>query len=331
MRVHDSTITSSASKNKTVLFPPLSPLIKCIQMFNSNFHQNLDISQTNTLHAVPHPSSSLFLRSLTLSSLTAGGPWVPMHRSQPRHQPQGQGWPPAEHKVQPRPLLYEHPNPRAGFRKGKQKLSLRYRPPQAGPKSNAATVADVQFLMVAKCKGEGCKITQWPVLLLCTSIPSPLQRFCTLGVTQQPTPASLQAAQKCPGSCPGNKPVRQKHKLEPHCPYQPNIVPLSTITTSFNPSLGSYEVRRERQVCPRTVKVSALIGISQKKTIKQQHLFRLVMFLSKFHNNSEETSSSRTPAQVHSRSRQRRLPSNTTTSVQRRRKYQDLRCSTTTT
>ena len=276
-------------------------------MFNSNFHQNLDVSKTNTFHVIPHPSSSLVLHSLTLSSLTAGGAQFPMYRSQPRpipgtgnyisksragsrQQRWSQGQPPAEHQVRPHPLSYKHPNPRAGFQKGKQKLSLRYRPPQAGPKSNTATAADVQFLTAAKRKGEVYKIALWPGLLLCT--PLTPQHFCTLGVTQQPTPASLQAAQKCPGSCPGTKLVHEKQRLETYCPYQPNTVPLSTITASFNPSLGSYEVRRERQVRPTTVKATAFISISQKKTIKQQHLFRLMMSLSKFQNNSEETSSS---------------------------------------
>jgi len=119
---------------------------------------------------------------------------------------------------------------------------LRCRPPQAGPKGNTAT-ADVQFLTAVTGKGEVCKSALWPGLLCCTLLPP--QHFCNLGVTQQTTPVSLQAAQKCPGSHPRNKLVHEKQELETHCLYKPNTVPLSTTATSFNPSLGSYEVRRE--------------------------------------------------------------------------------------
>lgn len=109
-----------------------------------------------------------------------------------RQQPQRQGQPPPEHQVRPQPRFYEDPNPRAGFRKGKQKLLRRYRPPQTGPKINKATVADVQFLTAAKQRSlQDRSVARTAPLHPAT----PPQHSCTPGVMQQPTLASLQAAQ----------------------------------------------------------------------------------------------------------------------------------------
>lgn len=56
-------------------------------MFNSIFHQNLDVAKTNMFLVVTHPSSSLFLHSLALRSFTAEETWFPMCKSQPRPIP----------------------------------------------------------------------------------------------------------------------------------------------------------------------------------------------------------------------------------------------------
>lgn len=136
--------------------------------------------------------------------------------SRNRQQPPSRGWSRAVHWVQPQPLLHYYLNPRAGFWKGKRKLLLHYRPPQAGPRSNTATVADIQPLTAAKCKQEACQNTLRPGLLLYTSLPP--QHFCTRGVAQQPTQASVQAAEKHPGNCTINQTVCEKQELKTHYP-----------------------------------------------------------------------------------------------------------------
>lgn len=122
-------------------------------------------------------SPPLYSSAVWSSSPTAGGPWFPVVRSQAnsrkRQEPSGQGWSSAEHQAQAQ--LQEYLNGRASFWKGKQELLAQCRPPQAGPRSNMATAADVQLLIAAKCKGEACQTTLRPRLLPYTSLP--LQPF----------------------------------------------------------------------------------------------------------------------------------------------------------
>lgn len=148
-----------------------------------------------------------------------------------RQQPQSQGQPPPEHQVRPQPCCYKDPNPRASFRKGKQKLLRQYRPAQTGPKSNKATVADVQFLTAAKQRSLQDHSEARTAPLHPATPPALLH-------PGGDTAAHLGLPPSCT-KCPGNKLVRAKQELETHCPYQPNLVPLSTITASFNPSLRS--------------------------------------------------------------------------------------------
>lgn len=128
-----------------------------------------------------------------------------------RQQPQRQGQPPPEHQVRPQPRFYEDPNPRAGFRKGKQKLLRRYRPPQTGPKINKATVADVQFLTAAKKRSlQDRSVARTAPLHPATPAPALLH-------PRGDAAAHLGLPPSCT-KCPGNKPVREKQELETHCP-----------------------------------------------------------------------------------------------------------------
>lgn len=190
-------------------------------------------------------SPPLYSSAVWLSSPTAGGPRFPVVRSQAnsrnKQQPPGQGWSPAEYQSQPQ--LHEHLNWRAGFWKRKQKLLAQCRPPQAGPRSNMATVADVPLLIAAKCKGEACQITLKPRLLPYTWLP--LQHFLRHGGGPAAHPGFCPSCTKIPWELHYKPDSLWKTGAKDLLPHQPNTLPLSTITTSFNPARGSSEVRRK--------------------------------------------------------------------------------------
>lgn len=144
-------------------------------MFNSIFHQNLDVAKTNMFLVVPHPSSSLFLRSLTLRSFTAEETWFPMYKSQPRPIPGTENYLSSHVQAatsEPRlsttwtlstatATFTQTPKPKSQFSESWScRCSADF--PRLGLKATQ-TVTDVQFLTVENIL--------WLGLLLCTSLP----------------------------------------------------------------------------------------------------------------------------------------------------------------
>lgn len=110
---------------------------------------------------------------------------------------------------------------------GKQKLLAQWRPLQAGPRTNMATVADVQLLTAAKCKGEDCQTTLRPGFLLYTSLL--LQHFLNHGGSPAAHPGFYPSCTKTSWELPYKPDSLWKTRAEDPLAHEPNTVPLSII------------------------------------------------------------------------------------------------------